>query len=80
MYLYFIMPAKEHPMAFTEIQWTWRSISLPSGDILVIKGYTYNPWWGCLKVSEECKHCYAEDIAHHYGHDVWGPAMTTFQV
>jgi len=30
-----------------------------------------------LKVSEECHHCYAEGIAHHYGHDVWGPAATT---
>ncbi len=21
---------------------------------------TFNPWWGCLKVSPACKHCYAE--------------------
>jgi protein gp37 len=60
-------------MSETEIQWTWRQS--PSGEI--VKGYTFNPWWGCLKVSEECKHCYAEDIAHHYGHNVWGPATTT---
>lgn len=64
-------------MAFTEIQWTWRRISLPDEKIQVVKGYTYNPWWGCIKVSEECKHCYAEDIAHHYGHDVWGPSVNT---
>ncbi len=60
-------------MAVTVIQWTWRI--LPNGTL--IKGYTFNPWWGCLKVSEECHHCYAEDIAHHYGHEVWGPASTT---
>jgi protein gp37 len=60
-------------MSETTIQWTWRR--LPDGS--VVKGYTFNPWWGCLKVSEECKNCYAEGIAHHYGHDVWGPAVNT---
>lgn len=39
--------------------------------------HSWNPWWGCLKVSEECKYCYAEDIAAHYGHQVWGPATNT---
>ena len=24
---------------------------------------TFNPWFGCTKVSEECRHCYAEGIA-----------------
>jgi len=24
---------------------------------------TYNPWWGCTKVSEECEKCYAELLA-----------------
>jgi protein gp37 len=60
-------------MSETTIQWTWRR--LPDGTL--VKGYTYNPWWGCLKVSEECHHCYAEAIAHHYGHDVWGPMANT---
>ncbi len=60
-------------MAETTIQWTQRR--LPSGTLL--PGYTFNPWWGCLKVSEECRHCYAEGIARHYGHQVWGPAVTT---
>lgn len=23
---------------------------------------TFNPWWGCEKVSEGCRECYAEDI------------------
>lgn len=56
----------------TTIEWTWRK--LPDGTW--IKGYTWNPWWGCLKISEECQHCYAEGIARHYGHHVWGPAAT----
>ena len=60
-------------MAETTIQWTWRQV--PDGTW--IPGYTFNPWWGCLKVSEECHHCYAEDIARHYGHHVWGPSATT---
>ncbi|RTL26665.1 MAG: DUF5131 family protein [Rhodocyclaceae bacterium] len=34
--------------------------------------HTFNPWWGCVKVSTECKHCYAETLAKRYGHDVWG--------
>ena len=28
----------------------------------------FNTWWGCCKVSQECKHCYAEGIAARYGH------------
>lgn len=22
--------------------------------------HTFNPWWGCVKVSPECDNCYAE--------------------
>lgn len=39
--------------------------------------HTFNPWWGCLKVSPGCTSCYAETLAHRYGHEVWGPAKTT---
>lgn len=53
----------------------WVNRILPNGQI--INGHTFNPWWGCMKISEECKHCYALDIAHHYGHKVWGPAEVT---
>lgn len=35
--------------------------------------HTFNPWWGCTKVSQGCKHCYAETLANRYGHGVWGP-------
>jgi len=35
--------------------------------------HTFNPWWGCTKVSQGCKHCYAEALAKRTGSDVWGP-------
>ena len=35
--------------------------------------HTFNPWLGCTKVSEACKHCYAEAWAKRVGQPVWGP-------
>jgi protein gp37 len=35
--------------------------------------HTFNPWWGCTKVSDACAHCYAETFTKRTGHDVWGP-------
>lgn len=38
--------------------------------------HTFNPWWGCTKVSQGCKHCYAETVAARWAGDklpVWGP-------
>lgn len=57
----------------TKIQWTWRRLD----DGTMIAGRTFNPWWGCLKVSEECTHCYAEGFAKRVGRDIWGPVATT---
>lgn len=34
--------------------------------------HTFNPWWGCVKVSPACKHCYAEAWAKRVGQGVWG--------
>lgn len=34
--------------------------------------HTFNPWWGCAKVSPACDHCYAELWAKRMGHAVWG--------
>ena len=34
--------------------------------------HTFNPWWGCTKVSPACDHCYAETWARRTGFDVWG--------
>ncbi len=35
--------------------------------------HTFNPWWGCVKVSAACKHCYAEAWAKRVGQKIWGP-------
>lgn len=35
--------------------------------------HTFNPWWGCVKVSPGCEHCYAEAFSKRTGHTVWGP-------
>lgn len=47
------------PVAETSIAWT---------------DYTFNPWWGCVRVSPGCEHCYAETFSHRLGLDLWGPA------
>ena len=56
-------------MAKTTIEWTTRR--LPDGTL--VQGYSFNLVWGCVKVSEGCKFCYAESIATHFGFPVWGP-------
>src|SRR5579859_6956502 len=40
----------------TEIQWT---------------DHTFNPWWGYLEVSPGCDHCFARELAHRFGRQVW---------
>ncbi|REG48991.1 protein gp37 [Paraburkholderia sp. BL6669N2] len=35
--------------------------------------HTFNPWWGCVKVSAACDHCYAETWAKRLGEGLWGP-------
>lgn len=36
--------------------------------------HTFNPWVGCTKVSDGCKHCYAETLMDkRYGKVKWGP-------
>lgn len=34
--------------------------------------HTFNPWWGCVKVSPGCKNCYAADLAGRFGQG-WTP-------
>jgi protein gp37 len=34
--------------------------------------HTFNPWWGCSKVSPACKNCYADLWARRMGHSLWG--------
>lgn len=35
---------------------------------------TFNPWWGCQRVSPGCEHCYAEAFSKRVGMKLWGPA------
>jgi protein gp37 len=35
--------------------------------------HTFNPWWGCQRVSPGCEHCYAETFSRRVGLKVWGP-------
>lgn len=39
--------------------------------------HTTNFWWGCEKVSQGCKNCYAETFSKRVGRNIWGPAATT---
>jgi protein gp37 len=34
--------------------------------------HTFNPWWGCARVSPACKYCYADTWAKRVGVDLWG--------
>lgn len=34
--------------------------------------HTFNPWWGCTKVSPGCDHCYAEAFDRRLGGAHWG--------
>jgi protein gp37 len=35
--------------------------------------HTFNPWWGCVKVSPGCKYCYAEALDNRWKGGNWGP-------
>lgn len=39
--------------------------------------HTFNPWWGCQKVSPGCEHCYAETLSNRFGNNIWGPPHAT---
>lgn len=34
--------------------------------------HTFNPWWGCEKLTEGCAHCYAEGVDRRFGGSHWG--------
>lgn len=50
-----------------------------------LPGFTFNPWVGCQRVSEACRHCYAESWSKRAGYTpdgrhhltIWGPPSTT---
>ena len=36
--------------------------------------HTFNPWWGCTKMSGACRRCYAgSKHSRRLGFDLWGP-------
>jgi protein gp37 len=37
--------------------------------------HTFNPWWGCTKVSAGCDNCYAESFDKRVGGAHWGKGM-----
>jgi protein gp37 len=40
--------------------------------------HTFNPWWGCEKVSSGCANCYAEGVAERFhGRPIWGAPHKT---
>lgn len=39
---------------------------------------TFNPWWGCERVSPACAHCYAADVAKRWGNDLWAKGEFRF--
>ena len=49
-----------------------RELGLAKNSPIEWTNHTFNPWWGCVKVSPACKHCYAEAWARRVGKDVWG--------
>lgn len=38
--------------------------------------HTFNPWIGCMKVSEGCKNCYAEAMDRRWKGGHWGPGSS----
>lgn len=34
--------------------------------------HTFNPWWGCTKITEACDNCYAATFSHRLNLDIWG--------
>lgn len=36
---------------------------------------TFNPWWGCTKVSPGCDNCYADEFDRRYGPSHFGKGV-----
>lgn len=48
------------------------------GEVTAISwtDHTFNPWWGCTRVSPGCVNCYAEIFDKRVGGDHWGPGKS----
>jgi protein gp37 len=47
-------------------------VALTDGTKISWAHYTWNPWWGCARVSPACQSCYAETFSHRLGKNLWG--------
>lgn len=57
-------------MENSKIEW----VATVNPDGTVSPGHTFNPVIGCMKVSDGCKHCYAEALMDkRYNRAQWGP-------
>jgi protein gp37 len=45
---------------------------LKGGTSISWADFTFNPWWGCHKVSAACRFCYAERDSSRWGMSIWG--------
>ena len=45
---------------------------MPSPASIPCVHYSFNPWWGCTRLSAGCDHCYAAVIDARAGGDHWG--------
>lgn len=59
-------------MGVTKIEWTHRYLL----DGRILKGFSFNGWLGCTKVSPACDSCYAAVMNTRWGRVVWGPGGT----
>lgn len=55
-------------MGETSIEWT----ATPLSDGTLAPGFTFNPWWGCEKISPACRGCYAQAFDRRVGGSNWG--------
>lgn len=51
-------------------------VVLSGGTKIEWAHFTFNPWWGCARVSAACNNCYAETWSHRLGKDLWGKHAT----
>lgn len=47
---------------------------MAEGTAIEWADHTFNPWWGCARVSAACQHCYAETLANRFQPGLWGKA------
>ena len=61
------MPCKEHGILLKEL-------TMATTTQISWTDHTFNPWWGCTKVSPGCDNCYAEILDKRFGGNHWEKA------